>query len=108
DFPSAVRTEESEIRRSDVAAVHQQRILRHTDQSAPGAFADKLTGLGVFKHPWHHVAAGAREFVNDHYFGAENRRGGGAVYRAVSRLPPAEQRPVHDFDHVVGDLAAAV
>src|SRR5882724_11760435 len=51
----------------------QRNSARDADEPAPGACADDRTNFLAMEEPREGIAAGAREFVDDHYLRSVNR-----------------------------------
>ena len=60
------------------------------------------------EEPGHVIAAGAREFIYDHGFGAEDGAYGRVEIGAFAREPVIPIFALEIFDHVIGCCAAAV
>ena len=99
---------DAEVRRGDLAAVHQHRKSEDADQAAPRPRADQRSELQFAEHPRQEVAAGAGGLVDDHHLRPLNGRARRLHVGAVAHRPVGDHRLLEVVDVVVGEAAAAV
>ena len=108
DAPGAVGLVEREGRHRGVAAIDERGHPGDPDEAAPGAGADERAEPRFAEEPGEHVAAAAREAVDEHRLGAGMAVGRPGPVLAVAAGPVVGDRAVQQFDEARGDLPAAV
>jgi hypothetical protein len=108
DFPLAFGCIETEVRRGDVAAIHQRGIAADADQTAPGAFADDRADLFAFEHPGQEVTTRTGVFIRQHDFWPRHYAERSRRFHTFAHSPVTDDLFAQVVNDVIGRAAAAV